>query len=58
MEFEKLFRLYTVCVVVILVATTLVCVCFAVINKVNGNLGAIAGNVCLESCTQILQLYC
>lgn len=55
MEFEKLFKFYTICVVVILIVTTLICVSFVIVDKAKGNLGAVAGYICLESCTQILR---
>lgn len=58
MEFEKLFNLFTVCVVAILIITTLICVSFVIIDKANSNLGTVNNNICLESCTQILQWYC
>jgi hypothetical protein len=58
MEFEKIINLYTILVVLLLVAITLVCVCLVVVNKANGNLGVVNGNICLECCTQILQQYC
>jgi hypothetical protein len=58
MEFEKIFNFFVVCVVGILLLTTLVSMCFVVVSKAKGNLGAVSDNICLESCTQILQHYC
>lgn len=55
MEFEKIFNIFVACAVVILIVVTLVSLCFVIVNKANGNLGAIAGDVCLECCTQILR---
>lgn len=48
MEFEKLFNFYTIMVIIVLVVTTLACVCFTIISKAESNLGGVS----LEYCTQ------
>ena len=55
MEFEKLFNIFLACVITILLLVTIVSLCFVIVNKANSNLGMVADNICLESCTQILQ---
>ena len=58
MEFEKIFNVYSVFAVVILLIITALCVVFIIISKADANLGAIAGYISLENCTQIAQYYC
>ena len=55
MEFEKIFNAFVACAIVILLLVTLVSLCFVIVDKANGNLGAVVGNICLECCTQILR---
>ncbi len=52
MEFEKIFNFYTVAVIVILLVTTLTCVCFSIISKAESNLGGVMESTALEYCTQ------
>lgn len=46
MEFNRFFNIFTVAVIVILLAVTFVSACFAVTNRANGNLGV---NVTVET---------
>lgn len=58
MNFEKYLRFYTVFVIVVLLLTTFLCVCFVVVLRANENLGSQQARIALESCTQIKLLYC
>ncbi len=58
MEFEKIFNAYSVFVVIVLLLITALCVVFIIISKADANLGAVAGYISLENCTQIVQYYC
>lgn len=58
MKFEKLFKYYTVSVIVLMLVLTFVCVCLGVANKGKSNLGGVQSNSSLEICTQKSRWYC
>lgn len=58
MNFENYLKFYTVFVIVVLLLTTFLCVCFVVMLRANENLGSQQVHLALESCTQIKHLYC
>ncbi len=68
MEFEKIFKAYTVFVIAVLILTTVLCTSVVVISKFNRNLGLERAtqsafaykmqHTSLEICTQKQCLYC